>query len=85
MSINSKKEINLQVILKELSNKILSYLLKIRSLYLQMDAIFRESQKIKVDISTIILDLNMKEDGKIKCLQIMGNKKITKVFMKVSI
>jgi hypothetical protein len=50
-----------------------------------MDAIFRESQKIKVDISTITLDLNMKGDGKIKCLQIMENKKITKGFMKVSI
>lgn len=75
---------NLLDIFKELSNKILSFLLKIALLYSAMDAIFKESLKIKVDTSIKTLVSNMKVDGKINCHQITENRKITKDFMMVN-
>ena len=75
---------NLSDIFKELSNKILLFLPKIVLLYSVMDAIFKAFLKIKVDTSIKTLVSNMKVDGKIKCLQIMENRKITKDFMMVN-
>ena len=50
-----------------------------------MVAIFKENLKIKASIWIKIQDLNITDNGKIKCHIIKENKKITKEYMKVNI